>query len=191
MSSDINVLTICGSLRKASFNRMLVNTLPELAPAGMHLTEAPAFGDIPLFDGDLLDAEGVPEAATALAEAVGAADGVIIVSPEYNYSVPGGLKNAIDWVSRLPDQPFKDKPVALQSVSPSPLGGARAQYHMRQIMVFLDATVFNKPEIFVAFANDRFDKDAGRLTDETSRKFVTDQLAAFDAFVRKHAAANA
>ncbi len=182
--TDINVLTICGSLRKASFNRMLVNTLPELAPDGMSFTDAPGFGELPLFDGDLMEASGMPEGATRLAEAVGAADGVIIVSPEYNYSVPGGLKNAIDWVSRMPDQPFKGKPVALQSVSPSPLGGSRAQYHMRQIMVFLEASMFNKPEVFVAFANDRFDKEAGRLTDETSRKFVSDQLTAFGDFIR-------
>ena len=124
--------------------------------------------------------------STALADAVAAADGVIFVTPEYNFSVPGGLKNALDWVSRLPDQPFAGKPVAIQTASPGPVGGARVQYHLRQIMVFLDAMVMNKPEVFVGLAGQRIDADAGRLADEDSRKFVGDQLAAFATYIGRY-----
>ena len=186
MSTDINIITICGSLRAGSLNRMLMNSLPEMAPDGMTITEAPSIADIPLFNGDVLAADGVPAPVTALAEAVAAADGVIIVTPEYNFSVPGGLKNALDWISRLPDQPFAGKPVAIQTASPGPLGGARVQYHLRQVMVFLDAMVMNKPEIFVGLAGQRIDSDAGRLTDEASRGFVTDHLAAFATYVGRY-----
>ncbi len=132
-----NVLTICGSLRKGSYNHMLANLLPGLAPAGMTIKASPSI-EMPLYNSDV-QAQGFPPAATALAEAIRAADGVIIVSPEYNWTIPGGLKNAIDWVSRVKDQPFVNKPIALQSCSMGILGGARMQYHMRQSMVFLDA----------------------------------------------------
>jgi chromate reductase, NAD(P)H dehydrogenase (quinone) len=183
VAKDINILTICGSLRAGSLNRMLMNSLPEMAPDGMTITEAPSIGDIPLFNGDVLTADGVPASVTALADAVAAADGVIVVTPEYNFSVPGGLKNALDWISRLPDQPFAGKPIAIQTASPGPLGGARVQYHLRQVMVFLDAMVMNKPEVFVGLAGQRIDADSGRLSDEASRKFVTEHLAAFAAYV--------
>ena len=119
-----NVITICVSLRKASFNRMLAEALPGLAPAGMTIKPSPSI-EMPLYNSDI-QAQGWPAAATALSDAIRAADGVIIVTPEYNYSLPGGLKNAIDWVSRMPDQPFANKPVALQSASMGPLGGARS-----------------------------------------------------------------
>src|SRR5690606_14596651 len=96
-----------------------------------------------------------------------------------------GLKNALDWVSRLKDQPFAGKPVALQSASPGPLGGVRVQYHLRQAMVFLDAFVLNKPEVFVAFANKKVDEEKRELTDEESKKFMRQQLAAFAKFIRQ------
>ena len=107
----------------------------------MKLTEAPSFRGFPLYDADL-QAKGFPPDVTALADAIRAADAVIIITPEYNYSIPGALKNAIDWVSRLPDQPFKEKPVAIQSATGGPLGGARMQYHLRQAMIFLNAFSF-------------------------------------------------
>ena len=103
-----NVITICGSLRKGSLNRMLANTLPALAPAGMNIKASPTI-EMPLYNADV-QAAGWPPAAVALSDAIRAADGVIIVTPEYNYSMPGGLKNAIDWVSRIQDQPFANKP---------------------------------------------------------------------------------
>ena len=106
----LNVICICGSLRKGSYNRMVMNALPGLAPAGMSITEAPAFSEFPLYNADLQESSGFPPAVQRLAEAVRAADGVIFNSPEYNFSIPGGLKNAIDWVSRVPNQPFVGKP---------------------------------------------------------------------------------
>ena len=116
------------------------------------------------------------------------ADGVIIVTPEYNYSIPGGLKNAIDWVSRLPNQPFAGKPVALQSASPGPLGGGRVQYDLRRAMVFLDAFVLNKPEIFIGGCASKIDEKTGELKDETTRNFIKQQLAAFAKFITHLAA---
>ncbi len=175
------VLSICGSLRKGSFNRMLVNALPALAPAGMTITPAPSI-EMPLYNSDL-QAQGFPAAATALSDAIRAADGVIIVSPEYNWTIPGGLKNAIDWVSRMKDQPFANKPVALQSCSMGILGGARMQYHMRQSMVYLDAFVFNRPEVIVAQVQNKFDDKTGELKDEATRNVVKQQLEAFAKYV--------
>jgi hypothetical protein len=113
---------------------------------------------------------------TAFADAIRGADGVVIVSPEYNFSVPGGLKNAFDWVSRLKEQPFVDKPVALMSASGGPVGGARMQYHMRQIMVFLNARVFNTPEVFVGMAPSKID-EKGEITDQPTKDFITKQLS--------------
>jgi chromate reductase, NAD(P)H dehydrogenase (quinone) len=178
-----NVLMICGSLRKGSFNRALMNALPALAPADMKLTEAPSFRGFPLYDADL-QAEGFPPDVTALADAIRAADAVIIIAPEYNYSIPGALKNAIDWVSRLPDQPFKEKPVAIQSATGGPLGGARMQYHLRQAMIFLNAFSFGTPEIFVGQAPTKFDEKL-ELKDQITKKLVAQQLAGFAKFIER------
>lgn len=183
MMTSCNVLVICGSLRKGSLNRAIVNTLPALAPDGMRFTEAPSFAGLPIYDADL-QADGFPPAVEAMGEAIRAADGVIIVTPEYNYSVPGGLKNAIDWISRLPDQPFAGKPVALQSASGGMLGGARMQYHLRQIMVFLDARVLNKPEVFVGGAGSKVAEDGNTVADEATRKAIGRQLGAFATFAK-------
>ncbi len=180
------ILVVCGSLRAGSFNRMICNTLPELGPPGMHFINAPSIAEFPLYDADL-QASGMPTPVSALGDAIRAADGVIIVSPEYNYSVPGVLKNALDWVSRLPEQPFAGKPVALQSAAIGMLGGARCQYHLRQIMVFLDAHVFNKPEVFVSFAKSKVDEGKGIVTDAPTRDAITAQLTAFLPFVERMA----
>jgi chromate reductase, NAD(P)H dehydrogenase (quinone) len=183
MARQYDVVAICGSLRKGSHNRMILNTLPELAPECMTIREAPPIGALPLYDFDLQHSGGFPDAVTALAGAIGTADGVIIISPEYNYSVPGLLKNAIDWVSRLPNHPFAGKPLALQSASGGMLGGARAQYHMRQIMVFLDGLVLNRPEVLVSFAKSKMDETRGLVTDEPTRDVIKAQLAAFALFI--------
>jgi chromate reductase len=183
------VVSICGSLRKGSYNRMLMQSLPALAPPGMAITEAPPFADFPLYNADTQAASGFPAAVTALADAIRAADAVIICTPEYNFSVPGGLKNAIDWVSRLPDQPFAGKLVAIQSASPGPLGGARVQYELRRMLVFLDAFALNKPEVFVGSCASKFDEKTGALTDATTRDFVKQQLAALATFISRHGGA--
>lgn len=185
MSTDVSVLVICGSLRRGSINRMIVSTLPELAPQGMTFQNCPSFEALPNFNDDLLVEDGQPEVALAIARAMRSADGLIFVTPEYNFSVPGCLKNMLDWVSRLPDQPLRNKPVAIQSAASGPVGGTRMQYHLRQIMVYLDAKVLNKPEIFVTFAGNKVDPETGRLVDADSRNFVGCQLAAFRAFIEE------
>jgi chromate reductase len=176
-----NVLVICGSLRKGSYNAMVSRALPALAPAGMKLIPSPPIGTMPLYNADI-QAEGFPEPVKVLADAIRAADAVLFVTPEYNYSIPGVLKNAIDWVSRLPDQPFAGKPIAIQSASMGPLGGARVQYHLRQSMVFLDALVFNRPEIFIGSVQNKVN-DNGELTDQTTRDFIKQQLEGFAKFI--------
>src|SRR5919201_338538 len=157
MADTLNVISICGSLRKGSFNRMVMNAAPGLAPASMSIKEAPPFTEFPLYNADIQNSTGFPAPVNTLADAIRAADGVIFVTPEYNFSLPGGLKNAIDWVSRLQNQPFAGKPIALQSASPGPVGGARVQYDLRKMMVFLDALTMNKPEIFVGNCATRLD----------------------------------
>ncbi|HET7775991.1 MAG TPA: NADPH-dependent FMN reductase [Azospira sp.] len=179
----LRIAVLVGSLRQASYNRMVANTLPELAPAGMEITLLPSLHPIPLYDGDV-EAQGIPPAVTALAEAIRAADGLIIVTPEYNYSVPGVLKNAIDWLSRLPKQPFAGKPVALQSASMGPFGGARSQYHLRQVLIYLNPRVLNVPEVMVGTVQNKVDAAAGRLADQSSRDHIAAQLAKFAEFVR-------
>ena len=182
---SLDVLTICGSLRKGSYNAMVQRALPGLAPAGMVLKPAPSFADFPIYNADIQNSTGFPREVNDLADAIRAADGVIIITPEYNFSIPGGLKNALDWVSRVPNQPFGGKPIALQSVSPGPLGGGRVQYDLRRSMVFLDAFTLNKPEIFIGNCVSKFDEKTGELKDETTRNFISQQLAAFATFIGK------
>jgi len=185
MADKLNVITIVGSLRKGSFNAALARQLPKWAPAGMNITAAPDWSDLPIYNADDQNSTGVPATATKLAEAIRAADGVIFVTPEYNYGIPGGLKNAIDWVSRTKDQPFKEKPVAIQSATGGPLGGGRMQYHLRQALLFLNAFTFGTPEIFVELGVRQTDEKTMEFKDEAGIKFITQQLAAFESFARK------
>ncbi|VEA70983.1 FMN-dependent NADPH-azoreductase [Serratia rubidaea] len=179
----LNIVTLLGSLRKGSYNAIVANTLPKLAPPGMTIEALPSIRDIPLYDADLQQEEGFPATVEAIAEKIRQADGVIIVTPEYNYSVPGGLKNAIDWISRLPNQPLAGKPLAIQTSSMGPIGGARCQYHLRQIMVFLDAMVMNRPEFMGGVIQNKVDEQAGELTDQATLEFIRSQLAAFRDYI--------
>ena len=181
--ASLNVLTICGSLRKGSYNAMVQRALPGLAPEGMTLKAAPSYAELPLYNADIQNSTGFPAGANVLADAIRAADGVIFCTPEYNFGIPGGLKNAIDWVSRLPNQPFAGKPIALQSASPGPLGGGRVQYDMRRAMVFLDAFTLNKPEIFIGGCASKIDEKTGEIKDEATRGLIKQQLAAFASFI--------
>ncbi|MFL5098767.1 MAG: NADPH-dependent FMN reductase [Xanthobacteraceae bacterium] len=184
--ADLNVISICGSLRKGSFNRMVMKALPGLAPASMSIKEAPPFDAFPLYNADIQNSTGFPAPVNTLADAIRAADGVIFVTPEYNFSLPGGLKNALDWVSRLQNQPFVGKPIAIQSASPGPVGGARVQYDLRKMMCFLDALTLNKPEIFVGSVATRVDEKTGELKDETTRNLIKQQLESFAKFIARH-----
>jgi chromate reductase, NAD(P)H dehydrogenase (quinone) len=184
---QLQIGTLVGSLRKGSLNDALARALPKYAPADMSIRALPSVGEIPHYNADV-QAGSWPAAVTQLGDAIRGLDGVIVVTPEYNYSIPGVLKNAIDWLSRLPNQPFANKAVAIQSASMGVLGGARAQYHLRQVFVFLDASVFNRPEVMVAQAQNKLSVDAGDITDQGTRDVVTAQLKAFAAFVRKQGA---
>jgi chromate reductase len=181
---DLNVVTICGSLRKGSHAAAVLRAVPSLAPGGMGFTPFPSIGDVPHYDGDLEISSGVPHPIALLANAMREADGVLIVSPEYNYSVPGVLKNTIDWISRVPNQPFANKPVLIQSVSQGPMGGVRMQYHLRQTLVGLSARVFNRPEVMIGLARTKVDEDTGELTDTATRDLIRTQLADFAAFMK-------
>src|SRR5580704_3759848 len=180
-----NVISICGSLRKASYNAALARTLPSLAPAGMTIAPAPPWDKFPIYNADNQNSTGFPADVTAWADAIRAADGVIIVSPEYNWSIPGGLKNVIDWVSRFKDVPFAGKPVALQSAASGQLGGSRMQYHLRQSLTSIDAILFGKPEVIVTLAAKKFDEKTLALTDQPTKDMIKLQLDTFEKFARR------
>jgi chromate reductase, NAD(P)H dehydrogenase (quinone) len=185
MADQVNVLVICGSLRKASYNAALTRELPKLTPPEMKLTSAPTLEAFPLYNADIQDSAGFPAPANDLAGMIRDADGVLFVTPEYNWSMPGVLKNAIDWVSRMKDQPFENKPVAIQSCSQGPLGGARMQYHWRMSMTFLKAHIFGTPEVFIGSAQTKFDKGTLALTDQPTKDAVKAQLAAFAKYIKR------
>ncbi len=184
MAEQLKVLVICGSLRKGSYNAAIARALPALAPPQLAFTEAPSFASFPIYNADIQNA-GVPADVNAFVDAIRAADGVVIVSPEYNWSIPGGLKNAIDWVSKLKDVPFKDKPVALQSASTGQVGGARMQYHLRMSLQSIDAQLFGRPEVFVNFASTKIDEKSGEVTDNAVKDIIKLQLAAFAKFIAR------
>jgi chromate reductase, NAD(P)H dehydrogenase (quinone) len=185
MADKLNVITIVGSLRKGSYNAALARQLPKWQPEGMNITASPPWSGFPIYNADDQNTTGFPKDVEVLADAIRKADGVIFVTPEYNYGIPGGLKNAIDWLSRLKDQPFANKPVAIQSATGGPLGGGRMQYQLRQACVFLDALAFNKPEIFVGMAQTKFDEKTLEFKDEAGINFIKQQLAGFEKFIRK------
>ena len=171
----MNVIGISGSLRKGSFNTAALRAAQGLAPEGMTIERA-EIGDLPLYNDDVR-AAGFPPPAERLRAQIAAADAVLLVTPEYNYSISGVLKNAIDWASRPPNQPFEAKPVAIMGASPGLFGSARAQYHLRQMLIFLDAMPVNRPEVMIGQAQNKFDAD-GNLTDEPTREFIRKLLVA-------------
>ncbi len=170
----VTILGISGSLRKASYNTAALRAAKELAPPGVML-ETFDIAPIPLYNEDVR-AQGFPPAVEGFRARIKAADALLIVTPEYNYSIPGVLKNAIDWASRPPEQPFNGKPIALMGASVGALGTARAQYHLRQSFVFMNGLVLNQPEVMIGAAGTRFDAE-GNLTDEKSRELISALLA--------------
>jgi len=169
MSEPIKLVAFCGSLRQASFNKMALNAFIERVPAGTSVQTIDI--DWPLYNADI-QAKGFPDKVQAAQKALLEADGLVLASPEYNYGPSGVLKNAIDWLSRMTPQPFAGKPIAIFGAAGGVLGTARAQYQLRQIMVFLDGRPVNKPEVMIGGAQNRFVD--GKLTDEASGKLLAD-----------------
>jgi chromate reductase, NAD(P)H dehydrogenase (quinone) len=180
--TTLNILGICGSLRKGSFNLMALKTAQELAPVGM-IIERFDIAPIPLYNEDV-KAQGFPPVVAELRAKIKAADGLLLVTPEYNYSIPGVLKNAIDWASRPPEQPFDGKPIALMGASGGAHGTARAQYHLRQVFIFLNAHILNRPEVFIGAAQTKFSAE-GKLTDQSTRDLIAAMLAQFAAWITR------
>jgi chromate reductase, NAD(P)H dehydrogenase (quinone) len=180
--SDLKVLGITGSLRKASYNTAALRECQELVPQGMSL-RITSIADLPMYNQDVFDA-GLPDPVKRFRKEVAEADGLLIAAPEYNFSVSGVLKNAIDWGSRGPNQVFFDKPVAIFSATGGPLGGARVQYDLRRILGQLVAHVLPKPEVFIGASQSKFDAQ-GKLADETTRKFLTELLANFKVWIER------
>ena len=170
----MNIVAMSGSLRKGSYNTMLVKALAELAPTGMQV-EILEIGNLPLYNSD--DEASFPAAAQPLKDKVEKADGVIIATPEYNRSMSGVLKNAIDWISRPYGQnSFARKPVLVAGVSVGKIGTAVAQSHLRQVMLHLDADVIGQPELYLGPAQEIFD-GKGNLIDASTKELLTKALA--------------
>jgi len=183
MSRTIAVLV--GSLRKASLSRKVANALIELAPEGLDL-KIVEIGDLPLYNEDA-EKEGPPAAWTRFRDEVRPAEGVIFVTPEYNRSVPGALKNAIDVGSRpYGSSVYAAKPAAVVSQSPGALGGFGANHHLRQSLVFLDMPVLQQPELYLNHTGTYFN-EAGKLTKDDIRELLRKFLAAYAALLEKHA----
>ena len=182
---DLVFGVMVGSLRKESLNRKVADNLAEHLPEGARLTELPSIGELPLYDEDL-EAGGLPEPVERLAAAIRDTDAVLVVTPEYNYSMPGVLKNAIDWMTQSRPQPFAGKPTGIITASPSPYGGIRCQHQLRQVLVAVNAIVLPRPEVHIAKADEKLDAE-GRLTDERAREFLGKMLEALADYARRFA----
>jgi len=183
MNTPIHIAGISGSLRKDSFNTKLLHVAQSLLPEGMTM-ELVSIAEIPVYnaDLDLPLASARPQVVTNFRESLGKADGFLFVSPEYNYSIPGGLKNAIDWASRGEDSPLLHKAVAVMGATPGMWGTVRMQLAFQAVFTFLDMHPVQKPEVLIASASKKFD-DAGKLTDEIGLKLVKQKLEALKELV--------
>jgi len=182
MSSPLTILGIAGSLRKASYNRAALRVAREVAPPGAKI-EIFELNGIPPFNQD--EESPMPGKVVQFKARIRAADAILFVTPEYNYSIPGVLKNAIDWASRpYGDSAWEGKPVAIMGASPGMLGTARAQYHLRQCFVFLNMVPLNKPEVMIANASERFD-ETGNLIDEDTRAHIQKLVEALARWTRQ------
>ena len=183
--NKIKVLGFAGSLRQGSYNKALLRSAADLVPDDMQLEIFDLEG-IPPFNQDI--EQNMPDKVKEFKTKIREADAILIATPEYNFSVPGVLKNAIDWASRpYGDNPFDGKPVAITSASPGMLGGANAQFHLRQTCVFLNMYPINKPLVIVTFAQDKFDAN-GKLVDDNTKKFLRQLLENLVNWTRKLAA---
>jgi chromate reductase, NAD(P)H dehydrogenase (quinone) len=183
MNQPLTILGIAGSLRKKSYNRAALRAAQLLAPENVKL-EIFELDGIPMFNQD--EEQNPPEKVKQLKARIRAADAILLVTPEYNYSVPGVLKNAIDWASRpYGDNAWQGKPVAVMGASVGVQGSSRAQYHLRQVFVFLDMLPLNKPEVMIGNASQRFD-EAGNLVDEDTKKHIRELLESLVNWTRHH-----
>jgi chromate reductase len=186
--NEVRIVGIAGSLRQGSFNRAALRAAQGLLPEDATL-EVAEIGELPLFSQDR--EKPLPEPVARFKEAIQRTQAVLICTPEYNYSVPGVLKNAIDWASRpYGENVWNEKPVALMSASPGMFGGARAQYHLRQSFVFLNMCPVNQPEVMIARAAEKFDEQ-GNLKDETAKKLIRQLLQNLVGLTRRMAAGKA
>jgi len=183
---NIKLVAFCGSLRKGSFNRLALHAFVERLPPDISV-ETIEIGDWPLYNADI-QAQGFPDKVQAAQQKMLAADGIVFASPEYNYSVSGVLKNAIDWLSRMTPQPFAGKPMAVFGASGGPLGTARSQYHLRQMMIFLDGRFVNRPEVMIGAAHTKFVD--GKFTDEVGSKLLADLGTSLALAIRQARAAS-
>lgn len=175
--SDLNVLGLSGSLRAGSYNTALLRAADRLAPEGLTVSVYD-YAEVPLYNADL----DTPAAVEALKAAIAQADAVLMAVPEYNYGIPGVLKNAIDWASRPAYRSvFRDKPVGVVSAAASFVGGARAQQHAKTVILGMGAPVFPWPELLVGGAQNKFTD--GELTDETTTRFLAEYMTGFGAWV--------
>ncbi|MSQ52058.1 MAG: NAD(P)H-dependent oxidoreductase [Betaproteobacteria bacterium] len=178
--SNYSILGLCGSFRAKSLNLAALKAAGEQMPAGMTMAIA-NFSDLPIYNQDVQD-QGWPATLTRMRDAIAAADGLLIASPEYNWSLGAPLKNLIDWLSRLKDQPLPNKPIAILSATGGPVGGVRGQLDLRRILIGLGGQLLVKPEVFIGSAPGKFSPE-GKLTDEVTRKFLTDQMIAYQDFI--------
>src|SRR5438067_8989906 len=181
-ASGTKILAMCGSLRKGSYNRAALRTAIAQKPPGMTI-EVADISTIPLYNEDVR-AQGFPPPVEKLRQQIAAADALLFACPEYNYSMTGVMKNAIDWASRPPDQPFAGKPVAIIGAAAGMAGSARAQGDLRRSCVFLDMHPLNKPEVLIGQAQTKFDAD-GNLLDEVARNLIRDLMANLAAWARQ------
>lgn len=177
-NNETVIAGICGSLRKASFNRHLLNTAISMAAAESMIIRPLEFDQLPLYnaDIDLPEVHTRPAAVEEFRKGIVNTHGLLIVSPEYNYSIPGPLKNAFDWASRGKDSPLKNKPVALVGASTSFVGSARMQVHFLSLFLYMDMKPVYQPEVLISKAQDKFNAN-GELIDETAKQLLQKKLA--------------
>lgn len=175
----MHLLGISGSLRKNSLNTAALRACQELLPAGVTLSLFD-IASIPLYNEDVRE-QGFPPPVQQLREQIAAADALIFATPEYNYSIPGVLKNAIDWASRPPEQPFENKPIALIGATPGGFGTSRSQYHLRQVFIYLNGLLLNRPEVMISSAPSKFDAQ-GKLIDTATAEQLSKMLVALVAW---------
>lgn len=182
MEEKVHIVALLGSFRKGSFNKIILDYAIEMCPESATL-EMVEIAHLPLFNGDF--EQNMPQEVISFKEKIKSADVILIVSPEYNYSIPGGLKNALDWGSRpYGDNSFDRKPVGMMTASPGMLGGARCQYQLRQCFVFLNMFALNTPEVMVGNVQEKVTED-GKLKDQHTKDKIIEYLIALIDWSRK------